>query len=258
MGLEHPDASDSSRLNGRAGLVLQTFLDLIFPPLCRICRCRIPAHDGRNICDSCWNRIEPLAEPTCLLCGAPLPDYLPEGRKCPRCPLEKVHFDRAAAVARYDGVMRDAIHWFKYRYKRGLAESLGRLLLQGLREKYSAERFDAVVPVPLHRARRRAREFNQARLLAQPLAENLQVPLLDQLVVRKRRTRPQSRMTAHAKRAANIAGAFAVRDCSTVQGKSILLVDDLLTSGSTVNECSRVLKEAGAKRVSVLTLARAI
>jgi len=240
-----------------AGTAARTLLDLLYPPLCRSCRRRIPEHDGRNFCDECWKQIEFIREPTCRICGASLEDYLPEGRKCPWCPLEEIAFDQAAAVARYDGVLREAIHWFKFRYKVGLKASLGKLMLQGLEDHYSAERFEVIVPVPLHWWRRRQREFNQAYLLAEPLAKAREIPLLEQLIVRRRRTRPQSRIVSHPDRRRNIAGAFAVREPDTLRGKSVLLVDDLYTSGSTVNECARVLKEAGAKRVCVLTLARA-
>jgi len=238
---------------------VRTLLDLLYPPLCRSCRRKIPEHDGRNFCSDCWAQIEFIHEPTCLLCGTPLEDYLPEGRKCPQCLPGEIFFDQAAAVARYNGVMREAIHWFKYRYKVALKDSLGRLMLQGLEDHYSAERFDAVVPVPLHWCRKRQREFNQALLLAQPLAAAREVPLLDELLVRKRRTSPQSQISSANPdlRHKNIAGAFAVRNSAKFHDKSILLVDDLYTSGSTVNECARIMKAAGAKRVRVLTLARA-
>ncbi len=258
MGAGETAAIHLRGLRWAVGTVARTFLDLLYPPLCRSCRRRIPEHDGRNFCDDCWKQIEFIREPTCLICGASLEDYLPEGRKCPYCPLEEIFFDRAAGVARYDEVLREAIHWFKYRYKVGLKESLGKLMLQGLEDHYSAEHFEAVVPVPLHRGRLRQREFNQAYLLADPLAKARDIPLLDALLVRRRRTRPQSQIaSAHPDRRKNVSGAFTVREPTQLHDKSVLLVDDLYTTGSTVNECSRVLKEAGAKRVCVLTLARA-
>lgn len=233
-------------------------LDLLYPPLCRWCQERLPRHDGRNVCDSCWNRMDFIQDPVCQICGHPLEAWQPENRRCARCPIGEIHFDRAVAVVRYSGVLRESIHWFKYRYKKALRESLGQLMLQGMRERLVAEPYDAILPVPLHWWKQRWREFNQAALLAQPLAHHRQVPLLDQALVRTKYTRPQSNLGAHQARRKNIAGAFSVVQPIAVQGLSILLVDDLYTSGSTVNECARVLKAAGARRVDVLTLARAI
>lgn len=236
--------------------LIDTFLDLLYPPLCRHCKIKLERHDGRNFCQQCWNSIQLIAEPTCPICGYPLENYPAKVQKCYQCPPDKVHYDRAASVTRYDEVMREAIHWFKYRYKKGLKESLSDFMLQGLEDYYRPEHFDAVVPVPLHRRRQKQREFNQAHLLSAPVAEKLQVPLEHAALARIRYTRPQSQLKALHK-AANIAGAFKVRREEAVRDKCLLLIDDLYTTGSTVNECARVLKESGAKRVCVLTLARA-
>ena len=232
-------------------------LDLLYPPLCRSCGERLEKHDGRNICPACWSRIQPVPEPSCTVCGAPAETPLPEGRPCILCPEGEIYFDRAAAVALYSGVMRDCIHWFKFRFKRNLHKSLGALLQAGFQEKYPAEQFDAVIPVPLHWTRQRQREFNQAKLLAQALAAQHSLPLMDKLLIRGRRTRPQSRLGRAVHRRKNIQGAFKVIKPEEVKNRSLLLIDDLYTSGNTVNECARVLKKAGANRVCVLTLARA-
>jgi ComF family protein len=249
------------QVDGKGGLsrfagLGRTLLDLLYPPLCRCCRALIPEHDGRNVCQKCWNGIEYLQEPLCLKCGSNLEDYLPEGRPCPRCPDGDIHFDRAVAVARYDGTMRECIHWFKYRFKKRMAESLGALMVQGVLQHYYAEPLDGVLPVPLHWTRLRYREFNQAELLAAPVAEARNVPLLNGVLIRSRRTKPQSSLKASGRKQKNIAGAFKVRRQEEVKDRKLLLIDDLYTSGSTVNECARVLKEAGAEQVNVLTLAR--
>jgi ComF family protein len=236
----------------------EAVLDILYPPLCRVCTEKIPRHDGRNVCPSCWSRIESLPEPTCMTCGAPAERVMKPGQRCELCPPEPVYFDRAVAFGRYDGVLRDIIHWYKYRYKKELSKSLAELLLRAFQEKYSAEPVDAVVPVPLHWWRKRWREFNQARLVAEYIAGEKQVSVLEQLVVRRRSTRPQSSCRSISQKQQNIAGAFSVPRPGQIRDKSLLLVDDIITTGSTVNECARVLKEAGAAKVHVLALARAV
>ena len=195
MAVSERESQEPGAVGGFWRSLVGAGLDLLYPPLCRCCGEMIPAHDGRNICDLCWNRIEYIRDPTCHFCGAPLEGYLPADKKCRSCPPDELYFDRAATVTRYSGVMRDCIHLFKYRYKVGLKESLGGLMVQGLEERFYAERFDGVVPVPLHWIRRRRREFNQATLLAEPLAQRQDAPLLDRALTRKRYTRPQNRLT---------------------------------------------------------------
>ncbi len=253
MGIAPETRSLSKSLKTGWGL----FLDLLYPPLCRGCGAKLLEHDGRNFCNACWNQIATIRDPICLYCGCPLEEFLPEGRFCPRCPDDTKVYDRAASVARYEGVLRDAIHWFKHRYKKGLGESLGKLMLQGFQERYQGQPLDAVVPVPLHWLRQRMREFNQARILAEPLARDRGIELLEGALLRIRYTTPQMKIRSYHRRKRNIAGAFQAAQPERIRGKKILLVDDLYTSGSTIVECSRVLKAAGAEKVFVMTLARA-
>jgi ComF family protein len=152
--------------------------------------------------------------------------------------------------------MREAVHQFKYGRKVSLGKTLGRLMARGCRDFLEDCEADIIMPVPLHPKRLRWRGFNQAALLARQVSRAYAVPLDPFTLKRTRATQPQTQLTEPERRR-NVRGAFAVRTASTLEGKKVLLVDDIYTSGATVNECSRTLKKAGAATVYVLTLAHA-
>ncbi len=174
---------------------------------------------------------------------------------CVNCRGRAFHFECAVAVMQSRGVLRDLIHRLKYNGELWLAEPFGDLLEQGLEdERLEGENFDAVVPVPLHPLRRREREFNQAEILGRELARRRGWLFFDVL----RRTRYTVTQTHfdRRRRMQNLRDAFTMRHDAVVQGKHLLLVDDVLTTGSTLDECARVLLEAGAQSVRALTVAR--
>ena len=174
---------------------------------------------------------------------------------CVNCRGRAFHFECAVAVMQSRGVLRDLIHRLKYNGELWLAEPLGDLLEQGLDdERLEGEVFDAVVPVPLHPLRRREREFNQAEILGRELARRRGWPCSD-VLQRTRYTVTQTHFDRR-RRMPNLRDAFTIRQNVAVQGKHLLLVDDVLTTGSTLDECSRVLLEAGAQSVRALTVAR--
>ena len=167
-----------------------------------------------------------------------------------------LHFDAAVAAYRSRGVVRKLVHDFKYRHQRYLRHPISAWLAETMNDtRLRARRFDLIVPVPLHPARERERGFNQAALLAELLSRKVAVPLLTVL----ERIRFTSTQTAHdrAERMENLDGAFRLRKRMTVRQSRVLLVDDVLTTGSTLSECARVLKEAGAISVYAVTAARA-
>jgi ComF family protein len=182
---------------------------------------------------------------------------------CVECLRGEPPFAWSVAAGFYGGTLRRAIHLLKYHEKAALAEPLGVLLAQNLGEPSSAlfekggkePQFDAVIPVPLHRSRLRARGFNQAERLARVVARERGWQLDTTALQRTKATRSQTTLSGEARRE-NMRGAFAVVMPQAVVGKSILLIDDVLTTTSTVAECARVLQEAGARRVCVATLAR--
>ena len=210
--------------------------------------------------------IEPLRPPLCLVCGAPL-GRTDDDERCGHCDAAPPAFDSARAITRYrsgaDGSGTDgssAVAALLRRHKYGLDQSLGRALAEYLdaAPALDADAYDVVIPVPLHRSRLRWRGFNQAALLGAALARRLNCPLdVTSAGTRVRSTPPQTARD-RAQRARNVRDAFAVRRPARVAGRRVLLVDDVMTTGATADECARVLRAAGAQRIDVLTLARVL
>ncbi len=225
-------------------------LSLLYPPRCVVCR---TLGCMRVLCDTCAAAIAPVAEPLCSRCGHTLE---PE-QECNNCSRHPPAFDRARALGTYQGMLREAVHRFKYGNCPALAEPLGRLLAVYVRTQ-SADlhhlSFDGVLPMPMHPGRRRQRGYNQSERLARVLARELALPLDTTLLMRARATRPQVGLTAMQRRS-NLQGAFRVSRPPDTRGKTFLLVDDVMTTGSSLSECAAMLKLAGASRVYALTLA---
>ena len=229
---------------------LDPFLTLLYPPRCLVCK----TLGESGLCAGCAGQIIPVAAPLCPVCGQTLPA---DADGCFDCRRRMPAFTRARSLGAYDGVLRHAVHQFKYRDRPQMAGPLGRLLAGYARDHAAALndlRFEALLPVPMHPARQRRRGYNQSERLARVLGGELSLPLLINTLARVRPTRPQVGLTGEARRA-NLRGAFAVRDKEAVAGKTLLLVDDVMTSGSSLHECALTLKAAGAKAVYALTLA---
>jgi ComF family protein len=217
------------------------------------------------LCDQCCQTITLLESPLCRVCGMPFKSRQGENHTCGTCITSPQWFDLARSCGQYDEGLKDLIHWFKYRNLPQLAHPLGVLLAWGIKTYFNDQAIDIIVPVPLHPRRMRSRGFNQAYLLARKaMADGVyqnsctKVPhLVKKLLVRVRATRPQTGLGRDLRRK-NIRNAFKVTCKEDVKGKSVLLVDDVYTTGATVNECARILKRSGANQVVVLSLARAI
>ena len=226
------------------------FLTLLYPPRCLVCR----TIGESGLCAGCAAQITPVAAPFCAVCGQTL---LPDADGCLDCRRRRTAFVRARSLGAYDGVLRHAVHQFKYRDRPQLAVPLGRLLAAYARahaSELNALRFDALLPVPMHPARQRVRGYNQSERLARVLGEELNLPLLPRVLVRARPARPQVGLSGEARRT-NLHGAFTVKQPDLVQGQTLLLIDDVVTSGSSLHECAAALNAAGAKAVYALTLA---
>jgi ComF family protein len=235
-------------------------LDLVFPALCPVCAATLAERRRDPLCGACWDRIPRITPPCCEQCGLPWRTLtpMPEAVErlsplCGACRVEPPGWDWARAGAEYDGVVRDAIHAFKFRGKRALARPLAALI--GEQWPPLAGDVAALVPVPLGRPRHRERGFNQAALLAEHLAPGLGVAVRPRWLARVRDTLPQSELGA-AERHANVRGAFAAR--AEVAGRHVVVVDDVLTTGATAAECARALRAAGAARVGVVAVARVL
>ncbi len=175
---------------------------------------------------------------------------------CRRCRWGAYAFERVRSYGEYDGSLGDVIQLFKYRGVLALKDFLAACLAQTAQEELELGEINAIVPVPLHRSRERERGFNQSAVLAGALARQLGLPVREALLLRHRKTRPQTGLT-FAQRRRNVRGAFAVRSGVTIDKLRILLVDDVYTTGATAHACARALRRAGARSVVVLTVARA-
>jgi ComF family protein len=224
-----------------ASTLRQALLDLLFPPRCVVCR-RI----GEWFCAICRQAIARILPPLCIRCGRPQ-----LGTSCPYCQKLPLQIDGTRAVAYFEGSLRAAIHAFKYAHRPELAEPLGTLLNEYL-GGYPLPA-DALVAIPLHPARERARGYNQSLLLARALGQRHNLPVWDDVLTRTRHTRPQVELDA-AHRRENVQAAFAAAE--RVSGARILLIDDVCTTGATMDACGLALKAQGAKSIWGLALAR--
>lgn len=235
--------------------MLNALIDLLFPPLCHHCRTFMPKDGRALVCDECLATSRPVQSPMCTVCGVPLLTEAGIDHPCGDCLTGKPAFAAARAPFVYEGAIKDLIHRLKYNAKVQLRRPLALLTAERLKDFVDDAAPELLLPVPLHVKRLRQRGFNQAVLLAELLSKEWQLPLVRQGLRRTRWTEPQVNLAA-AERAANVRGAFTVTDVAAVKGKRLLLVDDVLTTGSTIAECSRVLKRAGAGAVFAVTVAR--
>lgn len=235
-------------------MILRTLLDLLFPRACAACGG--PAQDAaRYFCWDCLARLEVIRPPFCRLCGDPIAGAACGDFTCSACLAHTPAFDQARSAARYQGVLQAALQDFKYNGATWLSRDFGMFLLACHATHYANLELDAILYVPLYPAKERDRSYNQSGLLARELSAQLRGPPVKELLIKLRPTRSQTHLTA-AERRANVRGAFTLKKESAAAGGRFLLIDDVMTTGATVHECARMLKQAGAARVYVLTLAR--
>ncbi|OGE21686.1 MAG: hypothetical protein A2V51_05620 [Candidatus Dadabacteria bacterium RBG_19FT_COMBO_40_33] len=262
-------------------------LDLVFPKLCPFCE---SIEFNEKICDRCLKNISFIRDRSiCLNCGVPfgyiardidtqgladlghavfqetehtivdasrvhlfpIPEHL-----CGRCVQDEYYFERARSIAFYDGILKEILHKFKYQRKLNLGGVLSNIIIDNFPNDLGMQ--DLVIPVPLYIDKLRKREYNQSLVLAEKVAKYLRVSFDPYVLRRIRDTKPQFEIKSDIEKRRNVKGAFILREIENIKGKSILLVDDVFTSGSTINECTRVLLEADASRVQVVTLMRAV
>jgi competence protein ComFC len=228
-------------------------VSLLYPSSCAVCSATVTP--GTYLCDSCAGDAPRLRAPFCERCSQPFAGAITDSFTCANCHDRVLHFDAAVSAYRSRGVIRQVMHDFKYGGQLHLRHPLGEWLCETLDDpRLSDRRFDCIVPVPLHPARQRERGFNQADLLARILGRRTRLPVRP-LLQRIRYTTTQTQFDRH-QRMENLAGAFRLRRGVRVQELRVLLVDDVLTTGSTLSECAEVLKNAGALSVHAATAAR--
>ena len=231
---------------------LESLRSLFFPAHCVHCGRRV--EEGRDWCDECASGIERVKPPRCETCSQPY-DGMTSDFVCPNCRGEEFSFVCAVTVARSHRAVRDAIHRLKYNREMWLARVLAEFQREGFADpRLAGIKFDALVPVPLHARRLRERQFNQAAILAEHLSKSSKIPIRE-VLRRTRYTGTQTRLTRKARRQ-NLRDAFSLRQDADVTNLDLLLVDDVLTTGSTLDACAAILLENGARSVRALTVAR--
>ena len=231
-------------------------LDLIFPPHCMSCRTAVS--DVGGLCSDCWCRIEFLDGPLCACCGRPF-EFDPRTPVfCAACHARPPAFDKARAIMRYDEHSRGPILALKHADRLDLALAFGRWLARSGHELVMD--CDIILPVPLHPMRLWTRRYNQAAELARALSRKTGKPADFSILLRNRHTPSQGAMPSARARQRNMRGAFRISPShkTAIAGRHVLLVDDVLTTGATVEACARVLKRSGAAKVFVLALARVV
>ena len=240
--------------------IARRFFHTILPVQCTTCDVALSDDPVPFFCRSCWDGIQPLCGPFCPGCGRPFASsyalqYSPD-HVCGACRSDPPAYTRAWSLYLYASPLQEAVRLFKYNKKVALADALGALMNRAMIEHAHID-MDVIIPVPLHPARLRTREYNQSLLLADRVSRARHIPLSYENLIRTRETAPQTELS-RAVRLKNLRRAFAVRRPEDVAGKRVLLIDDVFTTGTTVNECAKTLRKAGAAEVYVCTLARTI
>lgn len=231
---------------------VRTLSDIVMPPVCLVCRSPIAGHD--TLCARCWREIDFIRPPLCDRLGIPLPYDTGSPTISAAAAAEPPSYDRARAVAAYTGSMRTLVHALKFQDRHDVRRLLGKWLVEAGRTLVSE--CELVVPVPLARRRLLARRFNQAAVLGREVARLTGLGYEPLLLERTRATASQVGLT-RGQRQRNVSGAFSVSApmAVRVEDRKILLIDDVITTGSTVGACARALRRAGAARIDVLALA---
>jgi ComF family protein len=245
--------------------------DLLFPPQCLNCAVELEeatsAHRNVYLCHECLDQVEVFSGPMCGRCGAPLPMATRGGEQVPiaasgeggcyQCRGPKMRFDATIALGHYDGLLREIVLRMKDAPGDALSLAMGRLFVAERRTQLADIDVDVIAPIPSHWRRRLVHRTNSAAILAETLAANLNRPVAERLLRRRRYTKRQSEVTP-SDRWKNVRSAFEVRGGYHLRAAHVLLVDDVMTTGATCSEAARALREAGAARVTVGVVARAM
>jgi ComF family protein len=240
-------------LHGRAGAAASRLVGLIYPPTC--IACGHATAEPHGVCAACWRELPFITRPYCERLGTPFAVDLGGPLLSPAAIADPPVFERARAVARYDGTARELVHRLKYGDRLELGKAMGRMMTTAGAELFAEAAL--IVPVPLHPRRLWSRRFNQAMVLSQEVARRSGLRCDGLVLHRRKNTRPQVGLT-RVERAANLQGAFHVPDNRRLAGERVILVDDVLTTGATANAACRALLRGGASHVDILTFARVV
>ena len=234
--------------------ISKVLLNLIYPLRCPLCQRPLYAPGESYLCQQCSSKIKRLTLSTCKGCAKP---FFEKKSLCFECKGKKFYYDKVVVAAIYDDIIRRSIHLLKYARKTALAKPLGILLIEAVSRLDCIGQIDLAIPVPLHNRQLRRRGFNQAEILARSCRQRLAIPVSTGNLVKAKLTHTQSDLKRD-ERFKNVEGAFLVKKPSDVKDKNILLIDDVLTTGATLNECARTLKRAGAEKIIAMAIARGL
>lgn len=235
--------------------ILKAMINLFYPLRCQVCGVGLEPDNKRHICLNCYKEIRINAPPFCIKCGRPIKIKGSKQLDCHNCKNRSFYFNRAWAACKYENVIKECLHSFKYKRKLHLLRLLSELMHNFTKEFIEIDKIDLLCAVPLSRSKLREREFNQSQLLAEEIAKKFNKKI-SKNNLRKVVPTPAQAKLKRDERLSNLKNVFKIKEPSLFKGKSILLIDDVFTTGSTMNECSRVLKETGAKKIYGLVLAR--
>lgn len=233
---------------------LEGFINLLFPPYCPLCGKDVLDQDGGGFCKECTSLLIPIREPLCPGCSIPYPGSS-INHFCQECSEKKRYYDRGRCLFIYDGKIKEAFHLFKYAGRRSLINSFEKLIPKQIPSPLG--KYDLIIPVPLHRNKLRKRGFNQSLLIAHAVGKLWGIHVNPFILKKIKDTPPQTGLS-YDERAENLKEAFFVSNPRMVINKNILLVDDVFTTGFTIQECARALKKSGVNSVDFFTIARTI
>lgn len=239
-----------SYIKGILYKIYKYVIDYILPLRCPSCQNFSSTND--EFCSDCWGKINFISKPYCKLCGYSLGLSILEGMTCGRCFRSKPSYDLSRSLMQFNEHSKKVIHAFKYHDKTGLARIFARLLCQ--RYELDIKDIDIIVFVPMHRIKRLFRMYNQAQILAKEIAAMLNKPLEHNVLIKSKWTKSQASLSK-VEREKNLRNSIKFNSKYNIKDKKILLVDDVMTTGTTINKCTKLLKQAGASSVYVVTIA---
>ena len=232
--------------------LFETAITFLFPAQCKVCEKNIGLESIPYLCNGCWDSLEIVTPPWCEICGIQNVDGV-----CDVCATAPPRYGKLRTVAFYDAILQRIIHLYKFEKRRSLAKHLSYMMVNHFPNDCNLKEYDYILPIPIHKNRLRERGFNQSTLIAQGISNEIGIDICTDAIVRSRNTSPQSSLTRDA-RQTNVVGAFGIKNRNLIRGKRILILDDVFTTGATVNEAVNMLWNEDPIEIDVLTLARTV
>ena len=231
---------------------VETAITFLFPAQCKVCESNIGLEPIPYLCEDCWDCLKIVTPPWCEICGINNVDGV-----CDVCATTPPRYGKLRTIAFYDTILQKIIHLYKFEKRKSLAKHLSYLMIKHQPKDCDYKEYDYILPIPIHRNRLRERGFNQSTLLAQSISNEIGINICTDALIRSKNTSPQSSLTRDA-RQTNVVGAFGIKNRNLIRGKRILILDDVFTTGATVNEAVNILWNEDPVEIDVLTLARTV